>query len=426
MIPQFPGTLSQGTQDYSNVLLLQQRLNQLSYKGENKNALVEDGSFGSNVKYAVASFQSKNNLTINGIVDETTWNKLFSQEAIPAPTGINICPYSIKTSSGVKYACLHNYSKLSSPPNMFGYSDIWHYECDNTLKTQANNKFSEMEFLTGAGKSSEYQRILLSANIIFFQYKMGYTVTGRLDSTLITQLTNAASQGLKYSTIKARTGGNVGSRPNFPRIDWTGNNGNTAAQKTAYNAASNSTVMSKLEGTKQDVSGYTVVPANGGNTTKYPGETTPYWTALAPWIAVRWAEFIQVAVRETGKDYNIERFRVSSFDSGFRTFFSQEYYYHIDVDNWTHTDQSGNSAAVPGRSSHGVGYAIDFNTLTGKGESNKDEDLIPMPISSAEGKFLEKYGHEHGWEGNKEKKFTLKDGSIEYRYYETWHWNILQ
>lgn len=53
---------------------LQHRLQQLGYYTE---AL--DGVFGSTTRQAVLNFQSKNNLTVDGIVGEKTWKKLHNQ-----------------------------------------------------------------------------------------------------------------------------------------------------------------------------------------------------------------------------------------------------------------------------------------------------------------------------------------------------------
>ena len=56
-----------------DVKQVQSKLNQLGF-----NCGIVDGWFGSKTDAAVRSFQSKNNLMIDGIVGPVTWNKLFN------------------------------------------------------------------------------------------------------------------------------------------------------------------------------------------------------------------------------------------------------------------------------------------------------------------------------------------------------------
>jgi YVTN family beta-propeller protein len=64
-----------------DVLQLQQRLLALGYSVGKP-----DGSFGPMTDAAVKSFQQVNGLKVDGIVGALTWAKLFTGEAIPAPT----------------------------------------------------------------------------------------------------------------------------------------------------------------------------------------------------------------------------------------------------------------------------------------------------------------------------------------------------
>ncbi len=63
----------------ADVLLLQQRLLELGYTEVGE----PDGIFGKMTQNAVRLFQEKNNLEVDGYVGPKTWNKLFSDTAIP-------------------------------------------------------------------------------------------------------------------------------------------------------------------------------------------------------------------------------------------------------------------------------------------------------------------------------------------------------
>lgn len=87
--------------EYSNsgndVLMLQQRLAQLGYYSDKQN-----GYFGTATKKALIKFQSLNNLEVNGTADRTTFDTLFSADAIslvqdvptpaPSPTQDIVAP----------------------------------------------------------------------------------------------------------------------------------------------------------------------------------------------------------------------------------------------------------------------------------------------------------------------------------------------
>ena len=68
----YPGYLiGLGNAD-SNVTLIQKRLNVL-----NMGNIIEDGIFGVNTENAVKNFQSQNSLSADGVIGQTTWDKLF-------------------------------------------------------------------------------------------------------------------------------------------------------------------------------------------------------------------------------------------------------------------------------------------------------------------------------------------------------------
>lgn len=68
----YPGYLIGVGNADSNVTLIQKRLNVL-----NMGNIIEDGIFGVNTENAVKNFQSQNSLGADGVVGQTTWDKLF-------------------------------------------------------------------------------------------------------------------------------------------------------------------------------------------------------------------------------------------------------------------------------------------------------------------------------------------------------------
>ncbi|MCI8403853.1 MAG: hypothetical protein HFE49_03020 [Clostridia bacterium] len=65
-----------GTGRISDVKAIQNKLNNLGYKGANGKSLDVDGIFGSNTDYAVRQYQRDNGLSVDGIVGDATWEKM--------------------------------------------------------------------------------------------------------------------------------------------------------------------------------------------------------------------------------------------------------------------------------------------------------------------------------------------------------------
>jgi peptidoglycan hydrolase-like protein with peptidoglycan-binding domain len=72
---QCPPTIQQGSQG-SWVKALQQQLNTLGWRDQEGKVLGVDGTFGPRTDYAVESFQTKNDLSADGIVGPLTWAAL--------------------------------------------------------------------------------------------------------------------------------------------------------------------------------------------------------------------------------------------------------------------------------------------------------------------------------------------------------------
>lgn len=83
----YPGYLIKIGSTGPNVTKIQQRLNELDY-----NVGAADGDFGSKTQSGVKTFQSRNNLSADGIVGYFTWNRLFSTSAVKNAT-ITTPPY---------------------------------------------------------------------------------------------------------------------------------------------------------------------------------------------------------------------------------------------------------------------------------------------------------------------------------------------
>lgn len=109
--------------DYSDdVLLIQERLISLDYmEGD------ADGEFGSMTETAVKDFQETNELEVTGVVEQTTYDKLFSDNAVaavksdekansnlPTVTKVTKTDTSVKTSSVPNTEVERNTSELSS------------------------------------------------------------------------------------------------------------------------------------------------------------------------------------------------------------------------------------------------------------------------------------------------------------------------
>lgn len=76
----YPGGLYQRGSRGNNVKLIQQRLNITTNPTPR---LVEDGIFGTATYNAITNFQRLNNLRVDGVVGQNTWEKLFSELIIP-------------------------------------------------------------------------------------------------------------------------------------------------------------------------------------------------------------------------------------------------------------------------------------------------------------------------------------------------------
>lgn len=81
-IPAYPGRTFQQGSSGEEVLRIQRALNTISTQYPGIPMLVEDGFFGSATTTAVRAFQRQFSLTVDGIVGELTWNKIFEISAL--------------------------------------------------------------------------------------------------------------------------------------------------------------------------------------------------------------------------------------------------------------------------------------------------------------------------------------------------------
>lgn len=81
-IPAYPGRTFQQGSSGEEVLRIQRALNTISTQYPGISMLVEDGFFGSATTTAVRAFQRQFSLTVDGIVGELTWNKIFEISAL--------------------------------------------------------------------------------------------------------------------------------------------------------------------------------------------------------------------------------------------------------------------------------------------------------------------------------------------------------
>lgn len=81
-IPAYPGRTFQQGSSGEEVLRIQRALNTISTQYPGIPMLVEDGFFGSETTTAVRAFQRQFSLTVDGIVGELTWNKIFEISAL--------------------------------------------------------------------------------------------------------------------------------------------------------------------------------------------------------------------------------------------------------------------------------------------------------------------------------------------------------
>lgn len=81
-IPAYPGRTFQQGSSGEEVLRIQRALNTISTQYPGIPMLVEDGFFGSATTTAVRAFQRQFSLTVDGIVGELTWSKIFEISAL--------------------------------------------------------------------------------------------------------------------------------------------------------------------------------------------------------------------------------------------------------------------------------------------------------------------------------------------------------
>lgn len=70
-------TLRKGSKEIYYIKLLQTRLNDLGYKGNDGKRLTVDGKFGQNTYFAVRKFQTNAHISVDGIVGKQTWSYLY-------------------------------------------------------------------------------------------------------------------------------------------------------------------------------------------------------------------------------------------------------------------------------------------------------------------------------------------------------------
>lgn len=221
-----------------------------------------------------------------------------------------------------------------------------------------------MGFPTRADASQN--EVLTTSNAIMFQYKTGLKITGGFDADTKAELEKSAQRGWKYDSIMNREGQKLTLLSKNPEING-----------------------------KLDMADMAVIPAPYGQKGSLPAYT-----------AVGWAKLVQAAAKDPAND--MSAFMLISDIGGYRSLEKQ-----VDL-----YEQNGSAtAALPGRSRHGFGLAIDFNfsdPQTGRAVSH-------------ELKWMEKNASAFGFSPNTspndgrpwEKYFP--DGSI--NYWETWHWN---
>ena len=69
--------LRKGMKDDPAIKPLQRQLKAMGYKGKDGKALVVDGSYGGNTKYAVEKFQAAHGLDVDGVTGEQTYTALY-------------------------------------------------------------------------------------------------------------------------------------------------------------------------------------------------------------------------------------------------------------------------------------------------------------------------------------------------------------
>ncbi|HWP97051.1 MAG TPA: stalk domain-containing protein [Syntrophomonadaceae bacterium] len=224
---------------------------------------------------------------------------------------------------------------------------------------------SAMGFPTEAGNASQNE-VLTTSKAILFQYKMGLKITGKFDMDTIAELERSAQKGWTYDSIMNREGQKLMLLSKNPEING-----------------------------KLNTADMVVMPAPYGQKGLLPAYT-----------AVGWAKLVQAAAKDPGND--MSAFMLISDIGGYRSYDQQVELYK---------ESGPATAALPSRSRHGFGLAIDFNfsdPQTGRAVSH-------------ELKWMEKNASAFGFTPdttpNDSRPWTsyFPDGSL--NYWETWHWN---
>jgi peptidoglycan hydrolase-like protein with peptidoglycan-binding domain len=79
-----PSTLREAELSTAQKTAIQQRLNELGYRGANGLALVADGDIGANARAAISAFQRNNSLPVDGVAGRDTRAKLALSTAVRA------------------------------------------------------------------------------------------------------------------------------------------------------------------------------------------------------------------------------------------------------------------------------------------------------------------------------------------------------
>ena len=156
-----------------DVLDLQKRLN--SAGGYN---LAEDGSFGNQTLAAVKDYQTKNNLTVDGIVGTNTWGKLTSSGAATAMTPTSTSTTSTSTpttgSTGTGYEPYQKSDTVAQAEALLQqqlaqkpgeYTSPWQTQLNDILEQILNREKFEYD---------------LNGDALYQQYKDQYTLQGKM------------------------------------------------------------------------------------------------------------------------------------------------------------------------------------------------------------------------------------------------------
>ena len=87
---------------FSDVIELQQRLNEMGYTGADGKPLVIDGDFGQNTDYAVRQYQKNDGLTVDGLVGDQTWSNMGLVFSLPYVGTPNSTAYDYNPDGSIK------------------------------------------------------------------------------------------------------------------------------------------------------------------------------------------------------------------------------------------------------------------------------------------------------------------------------------